>query len=164
MFAYARLRLGDDPSAEDAVQEALLAALTATRSGGSSERSWLIGILRYKVLDSLRRQSRARAIDVHEALGEGGKPFVLGLWRKKQTELDAHALEGMGDDELAAALRRGIEELPVPMRRALILREIDGLDAKTVGKVLGISVTHVWTLVHRAKVRLREHLEETAGE
>jgi len=163
MFAYARLRLGDDAGAEDAVQEALLGALTAERRGGSSERTWLIGILRHKVLDALRRQSRASALDVREALKEGGKPFVLGLWRKKQTESDVAALEGFSDEELARALRREVERLPVAMRRALILREIDGLDAKTVSKVLGLSTTHVWTLVHRAKVRLRERLEEMAG-
>ncbi len=164
MYAYARLRLGDDSSAEDAVQEALLAALTAERKGGSSERTWLIGILRHKVLDAIRREARARPLDVREALGEGRKPFVLGLWRRKQTEEAARAVDGLGEAELRAALRGALAELPEAMRRVVVLREIDGLDTETVSKVLGLSATHVWTLTHRAKVRLRETLEDRAAQ
>ena len=163
MFRYARLRLRDDAAAEDAVQEALLAAMRATRRGGSAERTWLIGILRHKVVDAIRAQSRAAPVDPKALLAEDGTPFMLGLWRRKQTQASADAVVSLDEREVHEALAAGLDGLPELMRRALLLSEIDGLDAETVSKVLGIRPTYVWTLVHRAKVRLRDRLEAFSG-
>jgi RNA polymerase sigma-70 factor (ECF subfamily) len=157
MFAYARRRLDDDASAEDAVQEALLAAMRATREGGSAERTWLIGILRHKVLDHIRRASRQRAVDPE--LSDGHPDFARGYWKNRQTVESVERIDGLEAAERREALRRAIDDLPPLMRRVLVLREIDGLDTEMVCQVTGLSSTYVWTLTHRAKGRLRGALE-----
>src|ERR1041384_7521515 len=60
LLRYARLQLRDSHAAEDAVQEALLAALAGEASfgGRSNLRTWLTGILKHKIVDAIRRSSR----------------------------------------------------------------------------------------------------------
>jgi len=160
MYRYAMLRLGAADMAEDAVQEALLAGLAGLGAfdGRSSVRTWLIGILRHKVLDILRRRRRERlqSIDAPGVEGEGA--FAPdGHWREPVAPW-----EGGGADraELREALLRRIAQLPGPMREAFCLRELDGLDSQTVCEILGITPTNLWTIIHRAKLRLRAGLEE----
>jgi len=162
MFGYARLRLFDADSAEEAVQEAFLAAWRSRYSylGDSSERTWLIGILRHKVLDAITDRTRKRqaeaAIEIdHETSPEFSRgrfvefPHRWGGW-----------VDGI---EIRLALTAALETLPDQMRQAVVLREIDGLSGRVVCEILGISETNLWTLVHRAKTRLRvclgEHFE-----
>ena len=62
LLRYAALQLRDSQAAEDAVQEALLAALAgeAGFGGRSNLRTWLTGILKHKIVDAIRRSSRER--------------------------------------------------------------------------------------------------------
>src|SRR5215831_3465447 len=68
LFKYASFRLRDDTAAEDAVQETFLAALKAYEKfeGRGSERTWLVGILKHKIIDHFRKALR------EEPFGEGG--------------------------------------------------------------------------------------------
>ena len=166
MFGYARLRLPSADMAEEAVQEALVAAWRSRDSfaGRSSERTWLIGILRYKILDALRDRSRRfgslyedgdTGSDPYESTGSGIAPACAGggdWW----SDPDASSLRRM--------LREGLEDLPEPMRTALVLREIDGIPGKTVCEILGVTETNLWTMIHRAKSRLRRSISEKYGE
>ncbi len=63
LFRIALLRVRDDVVAEDVVQETLLAALQARGrfEGQSSERTWLVGILKHKIIDHFRKASREQA-------------------------------------------------------------------------------------------------------
>ena len=158
MFVYARLRLPGAELAEEAVQEALASAWRSRGSfeGRSSERTWLIGILRYKVLDLLAERRRAGApIDESD-----GGVFTNGGFR------DAQRAWGQDPDdaEVRAAIASALEGLPEIMRQAVVLREVDGIPGKTVCEILGISETNLWTLVHRGKARLRLALGERFGD
>src|SRR5258706_5562375 len=68
LLRYATLQLRDAAAAEDAVQEALLAALAgdANFAGLSKLRTWLTGILKHKIVDAIRRQSRERPASPQE--------------------------------------------------------------------------------------------------
>ena len=164
MFAYARLRLPNADLADDAVQEALASAWHSrgTFGGRSSERTWLIGILRFKVLDLLAARSRhASTTGIGtDSLGDDSGEFEHGRWAARHGNRPGDASE--------ADVRRAIEEslrlLPDLMRQALVLREVDGLPGKTVCEILGITETNLWTAVHRAKGRLRVALTERFGE
>ena len=63
LYRYALLRLRSPELAADVVQETFLEALRAWESfaGRSTERTWLIGILRHKIVDQLRGSGRAQA-------------------------------------------------------------------------------------------------------
>lgn len=159
MFAYAVRRLGRSDQAEDAVQEALLAALGSASGSGfrgeSTERTWLIGILRHKVLDVLRSRKR----EPGAAIADDGI-FAEGSFAERQTDWDLEPGAGLESDELRRVLLEAIDTLPELMRQAVCLREIDGVGTDTVAELLGVSRDHVWTLVHRAKARLRNAVAE----
>ena len=162
MFGYARLRLFDAESAEEAVQEALLAAWRSRGSfqGRSSERTWLIGILRHKVIDAIsQRAKKNQGVSSLDPIDTPDPAFSRGRFiefpQQWGSDMDRH--------ELRQILTAALETLPDQMRQAVVLREVDGLSGRVVCEILGISETNLWTLVHRAKTRLRvcfdEHLE-----
>lgn len=158
MYRYALLRLKDQGRAEDAVQEALLAAIRSRDrfAGRASERTWLIGILRHKVADIIRGEIRSRArADADGGVGETSEAhahrhFEARVWRGFDPE----------SEEAKAMVREEVASLGSPMREALCLRVIDGLSTEACCEVLGVTATNLWTLVHRAKLRLRERMSE----
>ena len=163
MFRFARLRLWSEADAEDAVQEALLAALQAAPNfrADSAERTWLLGICRHKVLDLARRRSREQAWRRHVADATGdefreqrGRPmFPSDPWPTGE-------MSDLERGELRRILARAVATLPHAMRQAFCLREIDGLSTDEICELLDVSKTNLWTLIHRAKVRLREELDQ----
>src|SRR3954467_6552278 len=71
LLRFARLQLRNEAWAEDAVSETLLAALTKPQSFGnrSQLKTWLVGILKHKVIDILRQ--RKREVSLHTDDGDG---------------------------------------------------------------------------------------------
>ena len=70
LYLYAMARLHDEPLAEDLVQEALLAGLKAHDrfAGNASEKTWLIGILKHKIVDHFRQSSRETVRHADDAM------------------------------------------------------------------------------------------------
>ena len=159
LYRFALLRLGNPDLAEEAVQEALLAALSARSrfEGAASERTWLIGILRNKIVDQIRRRQRqaSQLLPVDDAETN----FEQGLWRTRPTGWADPTVARAHAAEFRAAVSRCVASLPSPQREALCLCELDGLSAAEAADLLGVSVNNVWTLVHRAKLRLRQQLD-----
>src|SRR5687768_15079156 len=89
LLRYATLQLRDAAAAEDAVQETLLAALAgeANFAGRSNLRTWLTGILKHKIVDSIRRQARERPAADLESGDETGEFDSLfdrrGHWQEE---------------------------------------------------------------------------------
>ena len=167
LFGYAVLRVGDRYAAEDLVQETFVAAMGGRDGfrGDSSERTWLIGILRHKILDHLRRSGRERPASA-EAEGEGDDDPAIeglfderGMWKKHPAPWrpDPHAL--MEDEEFWAVFERCRQGLPERQGRAFALRVVDQLESAEVCDALGIRSNNLWVMLHRARTRLRECLE-----
>jgi len=169
MYRYALLRVRRPHAAEDVVQEALLAALGQLRStehafaGRSSERTWLIGILRHKIADHLRRH--ARESPPHDALDPPWEDFFdrHGHWRlrpsdwRKLSREDPRTL--LERAEIRELLARCLEAMPRRLAQLFTLREADDLDSGELCQLFNISVTNLWTLLHRARTRLRQCLD-----
>lgn len=169
LLRYARLHLRDAAAAEDAVQETLVAALQSVGSfsGESSLQTWLIAILRRKLIDHLRRGRReiAAADAGLEAADSDESGLVNRLF-----ERDGHwsmppaawsnpdaALE---QAEFYTAFDECVRGLPERTAQAFVLREIGGLEAAEICKELAISTSNYWVLMHRARLRLRECLQK----
>lgn len=140
---FAMLRLRNAAQAEDAVQDTLVAAIEAFDkfAGGSSLRTWLTGILKHKIVDCLRGSSREEPLEVDE------------------NELLAH--EQGPDEELARrrifeTVANSLKRLPVKAMRVFELREVWGANTAEVCGELGITPSHSWVLLHRARARLRQ--------
>ena len=160
LLRYASLQLRDRAAAEDAVQEALLAALAgeANFAGRANLRTWLTGILKHKIVDTIRRQSRERPAADLETEGDDGEFDSLFDKRGHWTEMpDAwQQPEGaLGQKQFLAALEACLRALPERTARVFMMREHLGLDTSEICKELGITATHCWVLLHRARMALR---------
>ena len=163
LFRYALFRLRDATLAEDVVQETFLAALRARKSfsGRSSERTWLFGILKHKIVDHIRKASRERSVEDPEAPEDVHKNLFneRGQWKVMPTQWVADPSTILEQKEFQDILEKCLENLPARLSDAFSLREMDGLTSKEVCKVLGISATNLWVMLYRARMRLRRCLE-----
>lgn len=162
LYRYAMSRVGRAEVAEDLVQETLVAALeSAFRfEGRSSERTWLVAILRKKLVDLLRRM-RGRLASEIPATDEwmDGLYDRTGHWKT--------APGRWGDDPSAVLERREFWQafercrgaLPERMREVLVLRLLEDVSTEEIGEVLSLSPANVWTLLHRARLRLWKCLD-----
>lgn len=159
MFRYAYARLHDRAQAEDAVQECLLAALSARDSyrGDASEKSWLFGILKHKILDQFRRDARQVNIgdddDTDSIIDRNFDPS--GRWLNPPGEWQNPAGK-VENSQFWTMLERCIDALPKTLSVAIRLIEIDEMNSDEACKALGISATNLWVRLHRARLGLRE--------
>jgi RNA polymerase sigma-70 factor (ECF subfamily) len=162
LFRYALARLRNRELAENAVQETFLAALKGRDSftGRSSERTWLVGILKRKVFDHFRHSRREEPVDDPEAVSDETRDLFdeRGRWKVGPTEwaVPGASLE---KNEFWRALERCLNALPDRLHRAFFLREMDDLETDELCKVLAVTETNLWVMLHRARARLRQCLE-----
>ena len=159
LYMYALMRVHKQELAEDMVQETLLAALRSWESfaGESSERTWLIGILRHKILDFFRQNREMQEMDNQS-------------WRTEYFDKSRHLKDKLIDwkanpsdlaenGEFWQILQKCLKELSRMMAQAFVMRELEGMESKEVCKYLEISETNLWVSLHRARLQLRRCLE-----
>jgi RNA polymerase sigma-70 factor (ECF subfamily) len=164
MLRFARRRIRDEALAEDAVQDALVAALSSrqTFQGRSALRTWLIGILNHKIQDVFRRESR-----YVRSGGDGVDPDVLAAddptpeARAATLALESpDPLHEVGQRRMREELAREIDRLPPTLREVFVLQVIEGLSTAEVCSRLNISEANCWVRLHRARKRLSERMRE----
>ena len=168
LLRVARLQLRDEALAEDVVQETLLAALSGSGfSGKSSLRTWLTGILKHKIVDAIRRKQR--------------EPTVTSAFGDIDSELDIEDFDGLfrengaweskpadwGDPDAALSRRQFfdvmdlcLEKLPPNTARVFMMREVMELETEEICKELTITANNLWVILYRARMSLRECLEQ----
>jgi RNA polymerase sigma-70 factor (ECF subfamily) len=163
LYGYAVLRVREPALAEDLVQETLLAALSAREryKGEASERTWLVGILKNKLLDHLRRAGREQTYDpTVEDDGHFEAQFdSTGHWLSPPRVWSDPAF-GAENGELRSVLFDCIGRLPERQRQVLVLRELDGMETNEMLGVLAISTPgNLWVMLSRARERVRACIE-----
>jgi RNA polymerase sigma-70 factor (TIGR02943 family) len=156
LFGYALRRLRQPELAEDLVQEALLAALRGRDqfTGASAERTWLVGILKRKIVDHLRRQHREQPASNLADDGWIDELFdKTGHWKKGPAKW-VNPSAAFENAEFWQTFSQCLDQLPRPQADAFSLREMDELSSAEVCKVLDISATHLGVMMHRARMRL----------
>lgn len=154
---YARRRLGDAASVQDAVQatlEALLRAKVAFR-GESSYQTYAIGILRHKIGDVLNeRQRYVQFSDVtsHDDETDAVTGHAFAQDGFTGPEQYAHA------KALGRAIQQSLDDLSPRSRQTFLLRERLGLEGADIATQMGLSVSNTWVLLCRAKSQLRSSL------
>jgi RNA polymerase sigma-70 factor (ECF subfamily) len=158
LFRYAVFRLGNAEAAEDIVQETFLAALRnrQTFAGRSSERTWLFGILKNKIIDQLRRRSREEKAAIGPPIEDILDHFFdeKGRWRVKPARCADDPANALERKEFWETMERCLVKLPGRLKAAFSLCEMDGLSSAEVQEVLGVTAGNLWTLLHRARISL----------
>lgn len=164
LYGYAFSRLQNSASAEDAVQEALLAAFKAKESfsGTVPVQTWLIGILKHKIIDIIRKESREAPqedLDPDNTIDQ----MIFdpkGHWRSGLREWQVNPEKSLDRKEFMSVLTGCIENLPKKLGHAFALRELESAETDEVCKVLNVTPTNLWVMLHRARLRLQACIAE----
>jgi len=149
--------------AEDLVQETFLAALRdrGAFSGKSAEATWLVGILKHKIADHFRRQSREVSLGEDDPPDPAGESVfdASGHWTAGPADWGANPEDLFRQKEFLDQLAECLSDLSPNLTNAFTLREIEGLGTGEICKVLNVTETNLWVILHRARMLLRRCLE-----
>lgn len=168
LLRVARLQLRDQALAEDVVQETLLAALSGSAfSGKSSVRTWLTGILKHKIVDTIRRKQREPAaassfgtLDSELALEDFDALFgERGEWDAEPADW-GNPEQALGQTQFLAIMDLCLERLPPNTARVFMMREVMDLETDEICKELSITANNLWVMLYRARMALRQCLEQ----
>ncbi|MGL1936607.1 MAG: sigma-70 family RNA polymerase sigma factor [Fibrobacterales bacterium] len=165
LFNFARSRVSQIDVAEDLVQETYIAALKGWEkfSGNSSEKTWLIGILKHKIYDHYKKSKR-EVPESHlqkNSENDGIMDYFFGdngYWKMSPGYMNETPESEMNDKQLAKWIKDCITKLPEKFRIPFILKEIDEMDSDIVCKDCEITATNLWVILHRSRLQLRECL------
>ena len=167
MLGFARRRLGNDEEAEDVVHDAITGGLRNIRNfrGEAALRTWLIAILKYKLAD-LARERRRRPVNASALPAEAGQgqlPAIFderGLWRDAARPARWENPEAdVQDADFLEIFEGCLGGLPDRQARIFMMREVIGLRPEDIARELGLSPSHVYVVLHRARLALRACLQ-----
>ena len=163
MYRYALARLSDPELAQDMVQEAFVAAIHAFGrfEGKSSIKTWLIAILKRKIVDHFRRMRNEQRVGHIENLTNGIDQIFdeNGRWRSIPNSWTVHPEMALEQQEFMDVLYKCIANLPSRLAEIFMLREFEELSTEQICTQLDISESNCWVMLHRARLQLRICLE-----
>jgi len=168
LYRFTLSRIKDPSIAEDLVQETFLAALKARKNfqGRSTAKTWLIAILKHKIVDHIRKRVREQTSDKIESMHDTAANDPVdnsfndkGDWQIRPSKWAIDPMKLYEQKEFMDVLYHCLGELPKRQAEAFMMREIDGFSTEEICKVLNISATNSWVMLYRARMWLRQCLE-----
>lgn len=169
MLAFAQMQLRDAALAEDAVQEAIVAALTNAGqfAGQAALKTWVFGILRNKIVDGIRQQSRTTSISAFSSDEQQLDDAFDALFQENAHWRPGSAPAAWGNPEKSlsdkhfwAVFDACLTHLPENTARVFMMREFLDLDTPEICLQLDISSSNCHVILHRARTALRGCLEK----
>ena len=165
LLRVAVLQLRDEDLAEDVVQETMLAAVQGASgfSGRSSIKTWLTGILKHKIVDAIRRRSREPTltslseecqIDDFDAMFD-----ETGHWENPPADWGDPEAQ-LSRQQFFDVMQLCLDKLPPNTARVFMMREVMDLESDEICKELAITATNLWVILYRARMALRQCLEQ----
>ena len=168
LFSFTVLRVRNRATAQDLVQETFLAGLKARKSfaGRSTERAWLFGILRNKLVDYYRLKSREVPLSepgawspeeegFFHSSGAGKDAWITGAAPKAWEEPDARLVS----KEFQVVFQECVSGLPEKVGLVFVRREVDDVPSEEICKEFDITPNNFWVMLHRGRLALRRCLE-----
>lgn len=161
LFNYTISRVNDREIAKDLVQETFFAGLKSMKNfkGEASESTWLVSILKRKIIDHYRKINSAKGkaevrINYSDAETEGD-------WLEEQVAdpFDKTAEDKLENEELGDAIMKCLSKLPEKQATVFRMKTIEGLDTEFICKELDITPSNLWVIVHRARQAMADCLE-----
>jgi RNA polymerase sigma-70 factor (ECF subfamily) len=163
LFNYTITRVNDREIAQDLVQETFLAALKAMSNfkGKSSERTWLIAILKRKIIDHYRKiNSKKGKAEVR--VNYNNNTDNEGDWLEEQVadSLDRTAEDQIENTELGEAIYSCLDQLPEKQATVFKMKTILNYDTETICNELEITPSNLWVIIHRARTALAQCMND----
>jgi RNA polymerase sigma-70 factor (ECF subfamily) len=164
LVRFAQLQLRNQALAEDAVQDALIAVLEHPDrfAGQSSLRTYVTGILKFKIIDNLRACTRERQLETDEGQSEDeaiDALFVADGHTRDMPNDWGNPSATLQQKDFFRVLEVCLEKLPAKTARIFMMREWLELETEEICKELAITTSNAWVLLYRARMRLRECLD-----
>lgn len=162
---FALLQLRNEEAANDVVQETCLSAIQNQHSfkGDSELKTWLIAILKNKIIDYLRSENRKITVTVEDFDADDFSSLFnnRGHWNKENRPADwGNPHEMLERKRFWEIFEVCMTTLPEKLARIFSMAEFLGLEAKEICKELSISSSNYWIIMHRARMQLRLCLEK----
>lgn len=164
LYSYTFHRVNDTGLAEDIVQNTFLSAWNARDSfkGEASEKSWLFAICKNKIIDHYRKKAK-EIIQPLAATSPTDSFFdEVEHWTKEDKPVDwginyEQTIDGKEFYKVLSSCRKKLQEI---QQSVFSMKYMEDLDSTEICKVLGITTSNYWVLIHRAKLQLRACLEK----
>ena len=162
LYRFALARLRDQHQAEDVVQETFMAAIKSNSfAEQSSPRTWLTGILKHKIIDTMRKKNRETTVSdlVSDQDANMDEFFdATGHWADKIEAWDVPdtALE---QKQFFKVLQSCLDKIPNKLATLFMMRDVQENDNEEICKELNITPTNAWVMLYRARMGIRKCLE-----
>ena len=167
LYSFAMMRLHDAAASEDVLQETLIAGIQGLErfKQGASVRTWLISIMKNKIVDLLRKRGREQPLQDwdEQTLDNDGfdEQFAAdGHWKQAPKDW-TEPMSMLESSEVKQQLLDCISGLPEKLRTLIVLKEIDGFETQELIPMLNISsASNLWVMLSRGRDRLRRCMDE----
>ncbi|MCK0130303.1 sigma-70 family RNA polymerase sigma factor [Flavobacteriaceae bacterium F08102] len=163
LYNYAITRVDNSELAKDLVQETFFSGLKAAKNfkGLASERTWLVSILKRKIIDQYRKMNSTKGkAEVSVNFYEDGPK--KGRWIEEMVpqHWGNEAENQIENEELKGTLEGCIEKLPQKYKTVFLLKNVEMYETEEICNELGITASNLWVIIHRARHQLRKCLED----
>lgn len=162
LFNYTITRVSDRDKAQDLVQDTFLAGLKSMKNfkGEASERTWLISILKRKIIDHYRKinSNKGKAevrINYNDSESEGD-----WLEERVADPFDKTAEDTLQNNELGDAIHNCLGKLPTKQSEVFKMKTILGYETEVICNELNITASNLWVIIHRARTAMADCLKE----
>jgi RNA polymerase sigma-70 factor (ECF subfamily) len=167
MLKFAIQQMGNEGLAEDAVQEALIGAFKNADSfkGKAAFKTWVFSILKNKIADSIRQRRHlvepGRLVPGDEE-NENFEEFFdeRGFWQPEERPMSwGNPEESVRNLHFWQVFEACLDHLPGQQGKVFMMREFIEMDSQEICDALGITLSNLNVMLYRARVRLRECIE-----
>ena len=162
LFNYTISRVSDREIAQDLIQDTFLAGLKSMKNfkGEASERTWLISILKRKIIDHYRKINSKKGkaevrINYNDSETEGD-----WLEERVADPFDKTAEDSIENMELGQAIDNCLEKLPTKQAQVFEMKTILNYETEAICNELDITASNLWVIIHRARTAMASCLEK----
>lgn len=163
LFNYTITRVRDRETAQDLVQDTFMAGLKSMKNfkGEASERTWLVSILKRKIIDYYRKiNSKKGQAEVRVNFSQDGDEEGSWLEKKVADPFDKTAEDTIENTELGLAIHECLEKLPQKQAEVFKMKTLLGYETEAICNELNITASNLWVIIHRARTGLASCLKE----
>ena len=163
LFNYTITRVSDREIAQDLVQETFLAGLKSKDNfkGQASERTWLVAILKRKIIDHYRKiNSNKGKAEVRMTYNSDSE--TEGDWLEERVG-DVHeknAEDSIENEELGLAIHNCLDKLPEKQAKIFKMKTLLNYETEAICNEMDITASNLWVIIHRARMAMASCMED----